>query len=65
MFGKVHPPVGIPVYEVDVLLGLEPKTVPTGTEVLVELILLTGTLTIGISIGVELKVLPPPPTISG
>ena len=41
MFGEVHPPVGIPVYEVDVLPGLEPRTVPTGIEVLVELMLLT------------------------
>ena len=63
MFSKVHPPIGIPIYEVDVLLGLEPGTVPTGSEVLVELMLLTYTLTIGIVIGVELEVLPPPTTI--
>ena len=65
MFGKVHPPVGILVYEVDVLRGLELGTVENGTEVLFEIILLTCTLTIGIVIGVELNVLPPPATIWG
>ena len=43
----------------DVLLGLEPRTVPIGTEVLVELMLLTCTITVGISIGVKMEVLPP------
>ena len=43
----------------DVVLGLEPRTVPIGIEVLVELMLLTCTLTVGISIGVEMEVLPP------
>ena len=65
MFGKVHPPLGIHVYEVDIILGLEPGTVKTGTEVLVELILLTGTITVGIFVRVKLKVLPPLATIWG
>ena len=63
IFGNVHRPVGIHVYEVDVLPGLEPGTVPTGSELLAELMLLTGSLTIGIIIGVELEVLPPSATI--
>ena len=49
----------------DVLLGLEPGTVPNSTELLVELILLTCTLNVGIVIGVELKVLPPSTAIWG
>ena len=43
----------------DALLGLEPRTIPIGTEVLVELMLLTYMLTIGITIGVQMEVLPP------
>ena len=55
MIGKAHPPIGIPIYEVDVLLGLEPRTIPNVTEVMVELMLLTCMLTIRIAIGVELE----------
>ena len=44
IFGKIYPPVGIPVYEVDVPPGLEPGTAPTRNEVLVELIASRGAL---------------------
>ena len=65
MFGKVHPLVGIPVYEVDVLPGLEPGTVPTSTKVLVEFMIWLSILIVGIVFGVELEILLPPSAIWG